>query len=74
MEFTLFSIACNTQPIRTFIWIFPHITSPLSFNSVLYLPQLQMQGVCQPAMSSIVSAWAPKSERARIVGLSYSGT
>uniref|UniRef100_K1Q749 Vesicular glutamate transporter 3 n=1 Tax=Magallana gigas TaxID=29159 RepID=K1Q749_MAGGI len=32
-----------------------------------------VEGVCQPAMSSIVSAWAPKSERARIVGLSYSG-
>lgn len=32
-----------------------------------------VEGVCQPAMSSVVSAWAPKSERARIVGFSYSG-
>lgn len=70
MEFTFFSIGSNTPPIR--IWIFP----PLHhlFNSVLYLPLFQLQGVCQPAMGSIVSAWAPKSERARIVGLSYSGT
>jgi hypothetical protein len=27
----------------------------------------------QPAMSSVISAWAPKSERARIVGFAYSG-
>ncbi|XP_061168784.1 vesicular glutamate transporter 3-like [Saccostrea echinata] len=32
-----------------------------------------VEGVCQPAMSSVVSAWAPKSERTRIVGFSYSG-
>ncbi|XP_048732820.2 vesicular glutamate transporter 3-like [Ostrea edulis] len=32
-----------------------------------------VEGMCQPAMSSVVSAWAPKSERARIVGVAYSG-
>lgn len=31
------------------------------------------EGVCQPALSSILSAWAPVSERAGIVGFSYSG-
>ncbi|XP_062589039.1 vesicular glutamate transporter 3-like isoform X1 [Saccostrea cucullata] len=31
------------------------------------------EGVSQPAMSSVVSAWAPKSERTRIVGISFSG-
>nr|XP_022330393.1 vesicular glutamate transporter 3-like [Crassostrea virginica]XP_022330394.1 vesicular glutamate transporter 3-like [Crassostrea virginica] len=32
-----------------------------------------VEGVLQPAMSSVLSAWAPKSERARIVGFSFSG-
>lgn len=31
------------------------------------------EGVSQPAMSSVVSAWAPRSERAGIVGFSFSG-
>ncbi|XP_061168783.1 vesicular glutamate transporter 3-like [Saccostrea echinata] len=32
-----------------------------------------VEGVCLPSMSSVMSAWAPKSERTRIVGFSYSG-
>ncbi|XP_062589025.1 vesicular glutamate transporter 3-like [Saccostrea cucullata] len=32
-----------------------------------------VEGVSQPAMSSVISAWAPKSERTRIVGFSFSG-
>ncbi|XP_062589042.1 probable vesicular glutamate transporter eat-4 [Saccostrea cucullata] len=31
------------------------------------------EGTCQPAMGAVMSSWAPKSERARMVGLSYSG-
>lgn len=34
MEFTFFSIASNTPPIRIFIWIFSHITSPFQFCAI----------------------------------------
>ncbi|XP_048732816.2 vesicular glutamate transporter 3-like [Ostrea edulis] len=46
--------------------------SPIIAFATRFLQGLA-EGVCQPAMSSVVSAWAPKSERARIVGFSYSG-
>ncbi|XP_062589028.1 vesicular glutamate transporter 3-like isoform X2 [Saccostrea cucullata] len=32
-----------------------------------------VEGICLPSMGSVMSAWAPKSERTRIVGFSYSG-
>lgn len=60
-----------------FVYLFVGFFSQLHhllYFIYMHVPLLQLQGVCQPAMSSVVSAWAPKSERARIVGFSYSGT